>query len=593
MPSEFNAYFVLIVLLVIFFLIYKEILKPALSFLIAVLIFTITGILDTREVLAGFSNSSIVSIILLIVISAGLRKNFQLELLFDFIFKKSKTYRSFLIRMMSQVAIISAFVNNTPVVALMTPYVFNYGRKNGIAPSKLLIPLSYATIMGGMITLIGTSTTLVLNGFIKAATDHELIFHDLFILGLGVSITGILFIAFVGHRILPNRSDSLQEFSKNYRQYILETRLTNRSTLIGKSVREAGLRNLQGVYLVEIMRNGNFIAPVYPEEIILKEDVLIFAGDTENIMDLINTGKGIILPDKASEYHQDKIEVIEAVVSSFTPMIGKTVKEADFRKRYDAAIIAIHRNGEKLTGKIGEIEIHPSDVLLLYTGKDFQNRIDLHRDLFVINKVREITEPGRKKYYALALILICAMVLLVTKGLALFPSLLIIFTMMAIFGLIGMSDVRREIDFNLVGILVLSLAIGQAMILSGAGQLVADWIIDLIAPFGRIALLIGIMLITAILTSFIVNVGAISITFPISLSLCQILGMDPMPFFLGIAYAASGAFLTPIGYQTNMIIYGPGGYRFADFLKIGLPVTIIYLSVTVGGILLLYHHEFM
>jgi di/tricarboxylate transporter len=215
--------------------------------------------------------------------------------------------------------------------------------------------------------------------------------------------------------------------------------------------------------------------------------------------------------------------------------------------------------------------------------------MELHRDMFMINKVRQIAEPGRKKYYALALIFICAAILFITKGLALFPSLLIIFTIMVVFGLITIQDIRREIDFNLIGILVLSLAIGQAMILSGAGQLMAGWIINLLAPYGTISILIGIVLITSFLTSFIVNVGAVSITFPIALSLSQTLGMDAMPFYLGIAYAASGAFITPIGYQTNMIVYGPGGYRFVDFIKIGFPVTLLYLAVTICGILLIYH----
>ena len=592
MHADFNAYFVLLILVIIFILIYLEILRPALSFLIAVLIFMIMGILGTEEVLAGFSNTSIVSIILLIILTAGLRKNFQLELLFDLIFKKSKTYRSFLIRMMSQVAIISSFINNTPVVALMIPYVFNYGRRNGIEPSKLLIPLSYATIMGGMITLIGTSTTLVLNGFMKDATQQELKFNDLFILGLGVTITGILFIAFLGNHLLPSRKDSLQQFTTNIRQYLLETCLIPKSVLIGKSVKEAGLRNLQGVYLVEIMRNGKFITPVSPEEIIEKEDILFFAGDTENIMDLINTEKGIILPDKGSDYHQDKINVVEAVVSGSTPIIGRTVKEIDFRSRYDAAIIALHRNGEKISGKIGEIIIQAGDVLLMYAGKDFQKWIDVNRDMYVINKVREISRPGSKKYYALGLILFLVFILFLTKGLTLFPSLLIIFTIMVIFGLISLEDIRREVDFNLIGILVLSLAIGQAMILSGSGHLVAGWIMDLLSPYGSISILIGIILITSLLTQFIMNVGAISITFPIALSLSQEMHMDAMPFFLGICYAASGAFLTPIGYQTNMMIFGPGGYRFLDFFKIGIPVTILYLSVSILGILLIYHDVF-
>ena len=195
-------------------------------------------------------------------------------------------------------------------------------------------------------------------------------------------------------------------------------------------------------------------------EIIEKDDILFFAGDTNNIMDLINASKGLILPDKASDYHKDKTEVIEAVIAEFSSIIGKTVKEADFRNRYDAAIIAVHRNGEKISGKIGDIEIKPSDVLLLYSGNDFANRVDSYRDLYVINKVREIADPGRKKYYALGIMFIGATVLFITKGLSLFPSLLIIVTIMAVFGLITVQDIRRELDFNLIGILVFFIAMG-------------------------------------------------------------------------------------------------------------------------------------
>lgn len=589
MPVAYQPFFVLAILFLTFFLIYREYLKPSLSFLLAVVIFAIMGILDTEHILAGFSNSSIIVIILLIVITAGLRKSFRLELIFDAIFKKSKTYRNFLLRMMTQVAILSSLINNTPVVALMTPYIFDYGRKNNIAPSKLLIPLSYATIMGGMITLIGTSTTLVLNGFIIEAGVKEFIFDDLLIIGLSVTIIGILFIAFIGHRLLPNHTEAIQDFSKNQRKYLIETSMKSNSPLINKTVKEAGLRNLQGVYLVEIQRMGKVLSPVYPMEIIEKDDILFFAGDTNNIMDLINTNKGLILPDKASDYHKDKTEVIEAVIAEFSSIIGKTVKEADFRNRYDAAIIAVHRNGEKISGKIGDIEIKPSDVLLLYSGNDFTNRVDSYRDLYVINKVREIADPGRKKYYALGLMFIGATVLFTTKGLSLFPSLLIIFTIMAVFGLITMQDIRRELDFNLIGILVFSLAIGQAMILSGAGAMVADWMIDLLSPIGRTAILIGLILVTNLMTSLIGNVGAVSIAFPVALGISQSMGIDGTPYFLGIAYAASAAFITPFSYQTNLIIYGPGGYNLKDFVRIGLPLTFIYLAIAFAAILLLYN----
>jgi len=593
MAEAFQPYFVLIILSLTFALIYLEILRPSVSFLLAVLIFTITGILDTEHVLAGFSNSSIAVIILLIVITAALRKNYRVELIFDLVFKKAKTYRNFLIRMMAQVAILSAMINNTAVVALMTPYVYNYGRKNNIAPSKLLIPLSYATIMGGMLTLIGTSTTLVLNGFITESGLSELRFNDLIFIGSAVTITGIAFIVFFGYKLLPNHTDTLQNFSKNKREYLIETWLGKNSPLINQTVIDAGLRNLQGVYLVEIQRHGKMISPITPHEIIQKDDVLFFAGDTTNIMDLINEQKGLILPEKASDYHQDKTEVIESVVAGFSSIIGKTVKESNFRNRYDAAIIAIHRNGEKISGKIGDIEINPGDVLLLYAGKDFGNRVELYKDIYVINKVREIADPGRKKYYVIGLILLGSIVLLITKGLALFPSLLIIFTIMVGFGLISVQDIRRELDFNLIGILVFSLAIGQAMIISGAGVMVADWLIGLLSPFGRTAILIGLMLITNLLTSLIGNVGAVSITFPIALGIGQSIGIDATPYFLGIAYAASAAFITPFSYQTNLLVYGPGGYNLKDFVRIGFPVTLIYLIVAFLALLVLYNKVFI
>lgn len=593
MAIAFQPYFVLIILSITFTLIYLEVLRPSVSFLLAVLIFAITGILDTEHVLAGFSNSSIVVIILLIVITGGLRKNFRVEAIFDLVFKQAKTYRNFLIRMMGQVAILSAMINNTAVVALMTPYVYDYGRKNNIAPSKLLIPLSYATIMGGMLTLIGTSTTLVLNGFIIEAGLTELKFNDLLVIGSSVTITGITFIVFFGYKLLPDHTDTLQDFSKNKRSYLIETWLSEKSPLINKTVFDAGLRNLRGVYLVEIQRHGKMISPIPPHEVLRKNDILFFAGDTTNIMDLIDEQKGLILPEKASDYHQDKTEVIEAVVASFSSIIGKTVKESDFRNRYDAAIIAIHRNGEKISGKIGDIEIDPGDVLLLYTGKDFNNRVELYKDIYVINKVREIAEPGRKKYYAIGLIVVGSIVLLITKGLALFPSLLIIFTIMVGFGLISAQDIRRELDFNLIGILVFSLAIGQAMIVSGAGVLVAEWMINLLYPFGRTAILIGLILITNLLTSLIGNVGSVSITFPIALGIGQSLGIDATPYFLGIAYAASAAFITPFSYQTNLLVYGPGSYNLRDFVRIGVPVTLLYLSVAFFSLLLLYNKVFI
>ena len=560
--ENFQPWFVIAVVFIIFLLIYKEYLKASVSFLMAVLLFSITGILTPAEVLSGFSNESIASILMLILITTGLRKNFQIESLFDAVFKTAKTYRGFLFRMMSQVAILSSIINNTPVVALMTPYVVDWGKKHNIAPSRLLIPLSYATIMGGMITLIGTSTTLILNGFLQDFNHPSLLFEDLFVIGISVTICGILFISLVGHKLLPDHKDVLKSYTENKREYIVETQILPNSKLIGENLVEAGLRNLKGVYLVEILRGKKMISPVGPNEILEEGDILFFAGNTKDIVDLINSDMGINLPTMARSYDNDKAEIVEAVMNNFSSLINKTVKESDFRNRYNAAIVAIHRNGKKVSGRIGDIALQAGDLLMLYTGSDFRERAEIYRDLFVVSKLRDIVKPGNKKYYALALMVCCALVLLIFSEITLFPALMIILGIMIGFNLITTQDVKRELDLNMITILVFSLAIGQAIIKTEAGDMIALAIIDFSEAYGNISILIGLLILTNLLASFIGNVGAVSIAFPLAYSISENLEIEGYPFFLTIAYAASAAFLTPISYQTNLIIFGPGGYKF-------------------------------
>jgi di/tricarboxylate transporter len=470
----------------------------------------------------------------------------------------------------------------------MTPYVVDWGKKNNIAPSRLLIPLSYATIMGGMITLIGTSTTLVLNGFLQDFNHPSLLFYDLFTIGIAVTISGILFIILFGYKLLPDHKDVLKTYNENKREYVAETRILPGSRLIGKDLIKGGLRNLKGVYLVEIIRHGRMISPVSPDEIMEEGDALFFAGNTHDIVDLINSDLGIELPTTARSFDHDKAEIIEAVLNNFSSLIGKSVKQSDFRNRYNAAIVAIHRNGRRLSGRIGDITLQPGDLLLLYTGSDFRDRVEIYRDLFVVSKLRDIVKPGKKKYYALGLIAASSLFLLIFGKISLFPALMIIFGIMIGFNLITTQDVKREMDLNMIAILVFSLAIGQAIIKTDAGNILATNLVNFLQQYGLVAILAGLLIITNLLASFIGNVGAVSIAFPLAYAMSQNLNIDGNPFFLTIAYAASAAFLTPISYQTNLIIYGPGGYKFKDFFKIGLPVNILYLSVALLVIIYRY-----
>ncbi|MEK6480748.1 SLC13 family permease [Catalinimonas sp. 4WD22] len=586
LPIAWQQFIVLASILTLFICIYREWVRPSLGFLVTVLGFVILSIISPEEMLSGFSNQSIGSIVLLILISAALRKNFQIEAVIESIYKLGKrhvvlSYRSFLFRMMIQVAIFSSFINNTPIVALMTPYVFNWGKRNNVSPSKLLIPLSYATIMGGMLTIIGTSTTLVLNGFMLDYNIASLNAVDLLYIGGAVCFTGILLIGIVGYRLLPDNKDILESFSKNKREYLVETILEENSSLSGKTIVEAGLRSLKGVYLVEIIRSEETLSPVEPTERISKNDVLIFAGDTENIVELLSNGRGLSLPKPADTRNEDKVNIIEAVVGTNSSLVGRTPKEMEFRKRYDAAIVAIHRNGERLSGKIGDIQLSQGDLLLLYAGRNFKDRVDLYRDIFIVSQLKEFLRPNRKKVTSFLIVALTAIAMVVFGYFTLFVSLLIIFAIMIALKMVSINDIKNEIDVNMISILVFSLAIGQAMIKTGSGDLLATGILNLTQGFGTLGILASLLVITTILTSFITNVGAISITFPLAYSISNSLGIDGMPFYLGIAYAASAAFLTPIGYQTNLIVYGPGGYTFKDFMKIGLPVCIVYLLTVI------------
>lgn len=588
LPIYLQQAITLLTVLALFIVVYKEWVRPPLGFLLAVLLFVVVGILTPEEMLSGFSNPSIASVILLILISTALRKNFQIEVLLDNFYKKKLSYRAFLARMMVQVAVFSSFINNTPIVAIMTPYLFNWGRRNNVSPSKLLIPLSYATIMGGMLTIIGTSTTLVLNGFIVKFHDISLPVRELLIIGGAVCITGILLITLIAEKILPDRKDILESFNKNKREYTVETILDENSPFTGKTVKEAGLRSLKGIYLVEIIREQRIISPVEPNEKIYPDDVLTFAGATEYIVELVSNGRGLALPKPADTRNEDKVNIMEAVVGNNSSLVGRTPKEMHFRNRYDAAIVAIHRNGEKLRGKLGDIKLHQGDLLLLYAGKDFKNRVDLLRDIFIVSQVKEMLRPNKQKIISFVIVAIVAIAMVLFGYFSLFTSLLIIFSIMVILRMISLQDVKREVDLNMVAILVFSLALGEAMIKTGSGDLLATWILDMTKDFGTTAILASLLMITTLLTSFVTNIGAVSITFPLAYAISNSLQVDGMPFYLAIAYAASAAFLTPIGYQTNLIVYGPGGYTFRDFMKMGIPVAIVYLITVLIMIKVLY-----
>ncbi len=587
-----DAILVSIVLLFIIVTLYKEWIGPGFTFVIGIISLGIFGVLTPTEILAGFANEQIAVIMLLLLMGDLIRQSAVLDSIFDRIFSRATTTRGFLARMTLVVAGFSAFLNNTPLVAIMMPFTYNWGKRNGISVSKLLIPLSYAAILGGCATLIGTSTNLIVNGLV---TDQYIIpglrplnIFDFSVVGVPMIIIGFFYLFFFSDKLLPTKKDVLEDLEAKSREYMVEAQVREHSDMIGKSVEEAGLRNLKGLFLVEIIRGSRTISPVSRTNMLFKDDILIFAGDTETIAEMIKQKSGLQLTQVGMFVRKDRTEVLEIVVSHNSSLIGKMVKETSFRGKFDAAIIAMHRNGERVTGKIGLAKLKPGDVLLVLAGEDFNKRAQETQDFYLISKVREFKKMEWYKPTVMLGGLFISIMLSAFHVVPLFVSLVVLVSVTMIMKVASPKDTVKSIDFNLLIIIALSLALGTAMIKSGLAEILASNTIKWLMPFGKVTILAGIYFITAILAAYITNKAAVAIIFPISLTVAIELGADPMPFILVVAFAAAANFMTPIGYQTNLMVYGPGGYSFKDFFRIGAPLTVIYMVVTVVILSLVY-----
>ena len=589
---NFDFILVLVCLAFILVSLYFELLGASFTFLIAVIVLGIFGVLTPAEILTGFANEQVAVIIMLLLLGDIIRQTAVIEVVFDRIFKGARSKRGFLGRMMLIVASFSAFLNNTPLVAVMMPYVNSWCKRTNISPSKFLMPLSYAAILGGCATLIGTSTNLIVNGLV---VDQKIIpelpslwIFDFAYVGVPMIIIGFLYIILFSDRLLPSKDDLLEEFHVDERSYFVETQVRKRSKLVGMSIEESGLRKLQGLFLIEIQRNKREIFVVSNNLIIDEDDILVFAGDTSKVAELTDSNTGLIIPHVGMMKKKKKTEVVEIIISPNSSLINKRLKDINFRAAYDAAVIGIHRNEEMIKSKLREVVLKTGDVLLLYSGDNFLSRSQGTTDFYFISKVKAFQ---RFEWYKVAILLgglILAIGLAVFKIISLFMGLLILMMTSLVLKLTTPRDLPKSIDYNLALIIVMALALGIAMIKSGAASILANLLIAAFMPLGKVGILFGIYLITAFMAAYITNIAAVSIIFPISLATSVNLGIDPMPFILVVAHAAAANFMTPIGYQTNLMVYGPGGYSFRDYFRLGFPLTMIYMLVTVTILSLIY-----
>jgi di/tricarboxylate transporter len=562
--------------------------KTSLVFLFSGAALIGSGILDAQDFINGLSNPSIIKIFLLIVITAGINETFDLVAILNRLFKGVKTAPGFIIRMGASVAGLSAFMNNTPVVNVMIPFVYQWGKSKNIAPSKLLMPLSFAAIMGGVITLIGTSTNLLLNGLITEAGLQPLGFFDFTGPGLFITVVGILLMAVLAPFLLEDRDDHIQEVSENQREYLIEMRLIPQSEYIGKSIEEANLRNLEGVYLTEIIRGNRKIAPVPPTEVLAKEDVLLFAGDTNLITSMMDHFQGLELAKTMEFDLVENTSYVEAIVVQNSQLDRKNAKESGFRQKYDAAIIGIHRRGEKLSGKIGSIDLRVGDVLLMVAGPRFVELGAKSGDFIILQEHHKYETLPSKSKWIFGLISLFALLLNIFGAINFMELLLMILAAQVGTKMVYLDLIKRVLSLDLLVILLVSLGLGESLISSGGSEIIIGSFFSNADNWGAFAIVSTVFLTSWLLTSFVTNVAAVSIIFPIAYSLGQSTGIPYDAIFLSAAFGASCSFITPFAYQTNLMVMELGKYRFKDFFKFGMILSLAYAAIFLTYIKLIY-----
>jgi di/tricarboxylate transporter len=577
----------LLVVLGALLLMMSDLASPDVVLLGGVVVLTAAGVITPARAVAGFANEGMLTVAALFVVAAGLRETGAVSMLTARLLGRPATLRGALARLVAPTMFASSVLNNTAVVATLLPAVHDWSRRLGVAPSRLLLPLSYAAILGGVVTLVGTSTNLVVAGLVKAELGNrtdlvEIGMFDMTPLGLAIAVGGGLVMVALGPWLLPDRAAAVSS-TDDPRRYTMELMVTPTSRLAGRSIEDAGLRNLPGAFLMEIVRDGNVIPAVDAEVPLSEGDRLIFVGDVDAMVDLQRMPGLAAAPGQAFALAGNRIDrqIVEAVVAHRNPLLGRTIREGEFRSRYHAVVIAVSHAGERVGGRIGDIELHAGDVLLLEAHPNFVTEQRTRTDFYLVSSVEGATPPryGRAQ---LALVILVLLVACNALGLA---NILVASSIgagaMVLTRCCTVEEARRSLDLQVLVAIAAAFGLGAAMQSSGLDALIADAAVSAGAG-SPIAALIAVYIVTALVTEVVTNNAAAVLAFPVALALADKVDANPMGFVFTVMMAASASFLTPIGYQTNLMVYNVGGYKAIDYPRAGLPLSVVAFTATIG-----------
>ncbi|MFO7768422.1 MAG: SLC13 family permease [bacterium] len=581
-PQE---WFIVAVLAAMVFLLMRDLVAPSAAVLGATVVLLVAGIIDVRQAFSGFSNPAPITIAALYVLARSVEKTGALQPMLRRTMGPGGSDRRTLSRLLLPVTAASSFLNNTPIVAMLVPQVSEWAERRGISPSTLLMPLSFAAILGGLVTVIGTASNLIVSGLLQDHGFAPIGMFEVTRVGLPIAAAGMAALILLAPRLLPARRAARKELEpEQVRQFVVTMRVKEDGPLVGRTVADGGLRHLEGVFLVEVDRDGESIAPVTPETVLQPGDRLVFVGRADDVVDLQRmSGLESTEQEHMDHFRSARHTFYEVVLGADSPLLGTTLKEADFRGSYQAAVLAIHRAGQRVAGKLGEIPLRLGDTLLLLTDPGFGERWRNRNDFLLVSRLGGTPPLVSGKGWVVGLI---AAGLVATASTGILPivqaALVAAFALVAT-GVLTPGEARDAVQMDVIILIGAAFGLGAAVETSGLADRLAHGLVAGFSFLGAHGVLLGIVLAVTILKEFITKNAAAVLVFPIALASAEQIGADPRVFALGLMLAAATSFMTPIGYQTNTMVYGPGGYRFGDYARLGLPLTILVMA----GIVLL------
>lgn len=588
MLDSWEAWYTLAVLLALVVALARDLARPYLIFLVGLGALLVGGVLDAETAFAGLSNSAVIAIGSLFVVAAGVQETNALAFIDELIFPRSRRVGTVLGRMMPVTATMSALLNNTPIVAMLIPRVSEWAERNELPASKLMIPLSYAAILGGITTLIGTSTNLLVSGLLEASGHAPFTFFEITRVGLPVALLAIAAFALFGHRFLPARPGSSTTFDTELNACLFELRLTAGSPLAGLSVEEGDLRNLEDAFLAHVQRDSNLIAAT-PELVLQAGDRLIFQGSSATIDDLLRR-PGLERAVTLNGEHASTLPLFEALIAPSSSLVGKTLRDVRFRDEYNGVVLGIHRRDASLETALGRTPLQAGDLLLIEAKADFDERWNSRRNEFYMvapHRPRWHRPTSGKARVALAILL--GVVLAATLGWTDIATSAFLGALATVgTGCLSVRHAREAIDLPVLIVIASALGLGAAIETTGLARVIADNLISFTRPFGAVALLAGIYVATNLLTELITNAGSAALMLSIGIVAAQEVGAPIDAFAVTVAIAASASFMTPIGYQTNLMVMSPGGYRFSDYVRAGVLMNLLVFAATVTVVTLTY-----